>query len=246
MQTASAAGAPAINYGLRVKLGMMLPSSNTIAEPQIAAMLPPGVSLHTTRLRLRSGREALGMLERLEEGAQLMADAAVDRLIFHCTAVSMHAPEIPAEITRRVAAITAIPLTITSEAIVDALRTLGARNIVLMTPYDQATNDREVRFLAHHGITVLRERGLGIDGGVEMAAVEPQQWFDETVALRDPAADAYFISCTTIRSADVIDALEDALGKPVLTSNQAMLWRALRDAGINDRISGFGRLLRDF
>jgi maleate isomerase len=246
MQAASATGAPAINYGLRAKLGMMLPSSNTIAEPQIAAMLPSGVSLHTTRLRLRSGREALGMLERLEEGAQLMADGAVDRLIFHCTAVSMHSPEMPAEITRRVAAITNIPLTITSEAIVDALGVLGARNIVLMTPYDQATNDREVRFLAHHGINVLRERGLGIDGGVEMAAVEPQRWFDETLALRDPAADAYFISCTTIRSADVIDALEDALGKPVLTSNQAMLWRALRDTGINDRIAGFGRLLRDF
>ena len=246
MQTTSTRSTPAINYGLRARLGMMLPSSNTIAEPQIAAMLPQGVSLHTTRLRLRSGREALGMLERLEEGAQLMADAAVDRLIFHCTAVSMHAPEIPDEIKRRVAAITPIPLTITSEAIVDALNALEARKIVLMTPYDQATNDREVRFLAHHGIAVVRERGLGIDGGVEMAAVEPQQWFRETVALRDPAADAYFISCTTIRSADVIDALEDALGKPVLTSNQAMLWRALRDSGIGDRIAGFGRLLRDF
>lgn len=245
MQT-SAQSASAINYGLRAKLGMMLPSSNTIAEPQIAAMLPPGISLHTTRLRLRSGREALGMLEKLEDAAQLMADAQVDRLIFHCTAVSMHAPEIPAQIAQRVAAITPIPLTITSEAIVAALGVLGARNIVLMTPYDQATNDREVAFLKHNAITVLAERGLGLDGGVEMAAVEPERWFAETVALRDPAADAYFISCTTIRSADVIDALEDALGKPVLTSNQAMLWQALRDTGIDDKISGFGRLLKDF
>jgi maleate isomerase len=237
---------PAINYGLRAKLGMMLPSSNSIAEPQIAAMLPPGVSLHTTRLRLRSGREALGMLEKLEDAAQLMADAAVDRLIFHCTAVSMHAPEIPAQITARVAAITAIPLTITSEAVVAALQTLGANKIVLMTPYDQATNDREVNFLQHNGVTVLKERGLGIDGGVQMAAVEPETWFRETVALRDPAAEAYFVSCTTIRSADVIEALEDALGKPVITSNQAMLWHALRETGITDAIAGFGRLLRDF
>jgi maleate isomerase len=237
---------PAINYGLRAKLGMMLPSSNSIAEPQIAAMLPAGVSLHTTRLRLRSGREALGMLEKLEDAAQLMADAAVDRLIFHCTAVSMHAPEIPAQITARVAAITAIPLTITSEAVVAALQTLGANKIVLMTPYDQATNDREVNFLQHNGVRVLKERGLGIDGGVQMAAVEPETWFRETVALRDPAADAYFVSCTTIRSADVIEALEDALGKPVITSNQAMLWQALRETGITDAIAGFGRLLRDF
>jgi maleate isomerase len=237
---------PAINYGLRAKLGMMLPSSNSIAEPQIAAMLPAGVSLHTTRLRLRSGREALGMLDKLEDAAQLMADAAVDRLIFHCTAVSMHAPEIPAQIAARVAAITPIPLTITSEAVVAALQALDANKIVLMTPYDQATNDREVNFLQHNGVTVLKERGLGIDGGVQMAAVEPETWFHETVALRDPAADAYFVSCTTIRSADVIDALEDALGKPVITSNQAMLWQALRETGITDAVTGFGRLLRDF
>ena len=202
--------------------------------------------LHTTRLRLRSGREALGMLEKLEEAAQLMADAHVDRLIFHCTAVSMHAPEIPAQITERVKAITPIPLTITSEAILAALTVLDASKIVLITPYDQATNDREVNFLTHNGVTVLEERGLGIDGGVEMAGVEPETWFRETVALRNPDADAYFISCTTIRSADVIEQLEDALGKPVLTSNQAMLWQALRDTGIDDKIGGFGRLLRDF
>ncbi len=141
-----------------------------------------------------------------------MADAQVDRSIFHCTAASMHAPEVPAQITGRVRAITSIPLTITSEAIVAALQTLNATKIVLMTLYDRATNDREVNVLEHSGVTVLEEKGLGIDGGVEMAAVEPEQWFRETVALRDPAADAYFISCTTIRSAGVIEQLEDALG----------------------------------
>ncbi len=235
-----------INYGVRKKFGMMLPSSNTIAEPQIEAMLPPGISLHTTRLRLSSGKHALGMLEKLEEAVQLMADAHVDRLIFHCTAVSMHSPEMPAHITERVKAVASIPLTITSEAVLAALKALGASKIVLMTPYDQATNDREVAFLEHNGITVLREKGLGLDGGVEMAAIEPEQWYAETLALKNDAADAYFISCTTVRSAEVIAKLEDALGKPVITSNQAMLWQALRDAGIADRIDGFGRLLRDF
>jgi maleate isomerase len=79
-----------------------------------------------------------------------------------------------------------------------------------------------------------------------MAAVEPEQWVRETLALRDPAADAYFISCTTIRSTDVIERIERELGKPVVTSNQGMLWSALRDAGIDEPIAGYGRLLRDF
>lgn len=243
MKSRTTPPAAPINYGTRARFGMMLPSVNAIAEPQISAMLPPGVSLHTTRLRLRSDSELLSMLDHLEEATSLLADAHVDRLIFHCTAVSMYSPEIVEEITRRVAAITSIPLVITSEAIVAALRSLNASTIVLVTPYPQETNDREVRFLAHHGINVLRERGLGLANGLEMAMVEPDEWYRETLAMRDPAADAYFISCTTIRSAEVIDALETELGRPVITSNQGMLWAALRAAGIPDSIPSYGRLL---
>jgi maleate isomerase len=226
---------------------MMLPSENTVAEPQIAAMLPPGVSLHTTRLRLRGeSGNLLSMLDRLEEATELLADAHVTRIIFHCTAVSMWSPEIVDEIAGRVATVTDVPLVITSEAIVDALQTLEAKKIVLVTPYVQDTNDREVRFLSHRGISVLRERGLGIASGLGMAAVEPEQWYREVLAMRDPDAQAYFISCTTVRSADVIEELERELEAPVITSNQAMLWSALRSCEITDVVPGYGRLLREF
>jgi maleate isomerase len=232
-----------VPYGTRARLGMMLPSSNSVAEPQMNAMLPPGVTLHTTRLQLTGDAELLGMLERLEEAAGLLADAQLDRILFHCTAVTTYSPEIADRIVARVGAVTAIPLTITSEAIVAALRELGASRIVMITPYPQATNDRETAFLTHHGITVLRERGLGLAGGRQMSAVSPEQWYDETLAVREPAADAYFLSCTAIRSAEVIAPLERELGKPVITSNQAVLWRAFRQAGITDSVSGFGTLL---
>jgi maleate cis-trans isomerase len=244
--TIPATAREAANYGLRARFGIMLPASNTVVEPLGAAILPPGVSLHATRLMLHAGPGALSMLDRLEEATQLLADARVDRLIFHCTAITMHAPEMPEQIRRRIAAITPLPVTITSETIVAALRAFGARKIVLVTPYDQGTNDREARFLAHHGITVLRDRALGCDDGVAMGAVEPRQWIDETIAMRDPEADAYFLSCTQIRAAEAIEPIERALGKPVVTSNQGMLWGALRDAGIADPVDGYGRLLREF
>jgi maleate isomerase len=247
MQSTHIAAIRRANYGTRARLGMMLPSENTIAEPQIAAMLPPGVSLHTTRLQLNgSTRDLVSMIDRLEEATALLADAKVTRIAFHCTGVSMWSPEIVDEIARRVSSVTDIPLVITSEAVVDALRVLDARKIVLLTPYVQDTNDREVRFLNHRGITVLRERGLGIRSGLEMAAVEPEQWYREAIAMRDPAAEAYFLSCTTVRSTDVIEELERELGRPVITSNQAMVWSALRSCDIADAIPGYGRLLRDF
>ncbi len=245
MQETAAPVRPRINYGVRAKFGMMLPSVNTIAEPQMAAMLPEGVSLHVTRLRLRGSGEHLAMLDRLEEATGLLADACVDRLLFHCTAVSMWSPEIVDEIRRRIASVTATPVVVTSDAVVHALRALDARKIVLITPYLAEINRREVRFLEHHGITVTRERGLGIDNGLGMAAIEPEQWLRESLALRDPSADAYFLSCTTIRSADVIEPLEHELGKPVITSNQVAIWRALRENGMTDRLRGFGRLLRE-
>jgi maleate isomerase len=235
----------AIKYGTRAKFGIMLPSVNAIAEPQITAMLPAGVSLHTTRLRLVGGGNQIAMLERLEDATQLLADAQVDRIMFHCTAVSMWSPEIVGEIRSRIATVTDIPVVVTSDAVVSALDAFGARKIVLLTPYLQDINDREVRFLAHHGITVLRERGLGIPSGIGMSNVTAERWYEEALAMRDPEADAYFLSCTTIRSADVIEPLERALGRPVFTSNQVAAWRVLRDAGIGDPVAGFGRLLRE-
>lgn len=235
-----------INYGTRAKLGMLLPSGNHVAEPQIGALLPPGVSLHTTRLELKSGGDQLKMLDRVEEAAGLLVDARVDRIVFHCTAVSMYSPEVARTIVSRIAAVTNIPLVITSEAIVAALGVLNAQRIVLVTPYVQSTNDREIAFLKHHGITVLHDRGLAVEtarGG--MAGVTPEDWYRHVIEMRHPDAQAYFISCTAVRSAEVIDALERELDLPVITSNQAMLWRALRSAGVDDAIAGYGRLLRD-
>jgi maleate isomerase len=245
MNVTEAFATKSIKYGTRAKFGMMLPSVNAIAEPQITAMLPPGVSLHTTRLRLVGGGNHLAMLDRLEEATQLLADAQVDRIMFHCTAVSMWSPEIVGEIRRRIASVTGTPVVVTSDAVVSALGAFGARKIVLLTPYTQDINDREVRFLNHQGITVLSERGLGIPSGIGMSNVSAEQWYDEALTMRHPEAEAYFLSCTTIRSADVIEPLERALGRPVLTSNQVASWRVLRDAGIDDAVVGFGRLLSE-
>lgn len=244
MQELHAAAARRPNYGSRAKLGMMLPAVNTVAEPQMSAMLPEGVSLHVTRLMLEPGN-LRGMLDRLEESTILLASAQVDRLLFHCTAVSMISPEIVDEVRTRVAAVTDIPVVITSDAVRQALDALGARRIVLVSPYEQNINDMEVRFLTRAGITVLHDRALAA-APERFGTISPEEWFTETVAMRDPQAEAYFISCTAVRSADAIDALEAELGRPVITSNQVAVWQALRAAGIPDRVDGYGRLLRDF
>lgn len=234
-----------INYGTRARIGMLLPSGNQAAEPQFHAMLPQGVSLHTTRLKLVGSSEAdlLAMVERVEEAAQLVADAGADLVVFHCTAVSTFSAELEESIKRRVASASGKPVTATSEALVAALRALSARRIVMISPYLKPINEREAAYLRGSGFEVLDLAGLNCPTAAAMMAVTPERWKTFALEHRDQRADAYLISCTTVRSADVIEELERELGRPVVTSNTAAAWHCLRTLNVADRVSGFGRLL---
>lgn len=235
-------------YGWRLRLGMLLPSSNAVAEPEIAGMLPFGVSLHTTRLRLvgSAKEDLLGMAANLSEASELLADARVDKIVFNCTAVSTFDPEMGESLQRQIEEATRIPATTTSAAIVAGLKAISAKKVVLITPYIEEINKREIEFLSHHGIEVVGQTGLGLVDGATMGSIEPGEWYRIVMANRQPDADAYFLSCTAIRVASVIESLESSLGKPVVTSNQAMTWHCLRTSGIQDELRGLGALCASY
>jgi maleate isomerase len=234
-----------IDYGERLRLGMLIPSGNVIIEPQVNAMLPPGVALYATRLPLRGSSEGelLAMARNVEEAARLLAHAEVGLIAFNCTAVSTYSKAMEAEIQQRIASATGLPALMTSAAIVEALRKLKSKRIVLLTPYIADVNAREAGFLKESGFEVLSETGLGLDTNTEMARLAPEVWLDLARNQRTDRADVYLVSCTAVRSAEVIDALERELGRPVVTSNQAIAWYCLRKAGIQDPVPGFGALL---
>lgn len=240
-----------IDYGDRARLGLLVPSGNSVAEPELQAMLPPGVTALVTRLELRgsSEPELLAMIGALEPAARLLADARPDLIAFHCTAVSTFAPAMAAGIRGRIEAAAGIPACATADGILAALAVLGARRILLVTPYIDAVHDREIGFLAEHGITVVGGDRMGIDTNAEMARIPPEAIAARVRAAMVPGAEAgagaeaCFISCTAIRSAGLIAGLEAELGLPVLTSNQAMAWHATRRLGLGDAVPGFGRLM---
>jgi len=236
---------PHIDYGDRRRIGMLVPSGNIAAEPQVNAMLPAGVGLYTTRLPLTGSSQAqlLAMVENVEGPARLLADARVDLIAFNCTAVSTFDMSMESAIKRRIAEATGAQVTATSEALVMALRALGVKRLVLVTPYIQPVNDREVAFFGASGFEVLAEAGMGIDTNAEMGRLPADTWVDFVRRHRDDRADAYLVSCTAIRSAEVIEEIEAAMGRPVLTSNQALAWHCLRTVGITDPVPGFGKLL---
>jgi maleate isomerase len=236
-----------INYGTRARLGMLLPSGNQAAEPQFYAMLPAGVSLHTTRLKLTgtSDQDLLGMTERIEEAANLVADTEAELILFHCTAVTTFSPALEESIKKRIAKATGKPATATSEAIVAALRTLGASRLVMLSPYIETVNRREEAYFQGLGFEVLDSAGLDKPDASAMMSVTPEEWAAFAHAHQHGRADAYLMSCTAVRSTDVAEKLERELNRPVVTSNTATVWHCLRRLGISDRIEGYGRLLRE-
>lgn len=235
----------AINYGARARLGMLLASGNQAAEPQFWAMLPQGVSLHTTRLKLTgsSEQDLLSSVARVEDAAALVADAGVNLILFQMTAVATFSAKLEESILQRIALASGKPVTATSEALIAALRALSAKRIVMVSPYSRPINEREAAYLRGFGFEVLGLAGLDCSTASAMMAVTPQRWKSFTLDHRDQRADAYVVSCTTVRSADVAQELEQELGRPVVTSNTAAAWHCMRKMGIPDRVSGFGRLL---
>ncbi|HYF08124.1 MAG TPA: hypothetical protein VD970_10920 [Acetobacteraceae bacterium] len=234
-------------YGDRARLGVIVPSGNVVAEPEIHAMLPPGVAAVVTRLPLTGSSEAQlrAMTEALEPAARLLADARPALLGFHCTAVSTFAPESADDIRQRIEQAAGLPAYATADGILAALAALGARRVVLVTPYIAAVHEREVAWLGAKGVAVTGGDHWGLNTNAEMGRVPPAEILARAreAASRAPAADALFVSCTAIRSGAVIAALEAETGLPVITSNQAFAWHGLRRMGIADATEGYGRLM---
>ncbi len=126
--------------------------------------------------------------------------------------------------------------------VINALHRLKVQKVVVATPYLDEINTVEAEFLYHKGFNVLDIQGLNIDDCEAMGRISPAFIRDFALSIDHEDADAIFVSCGGIRTLDVLQEIEDAAGKPVICSNQAMMWDCLRKAGINDSIEGYGQL----
>jgi len=236
----------AIDYGDAARLGVLVPSGNSVAETELRAMLPGTVAMLTTRLELRGTAEAelLGMLTHLDQAARLIGHAEPDAIAFHCTAVSTFAPHLAVEIRARITAASGRPALATADGILAACQALRAETVLLVTPYIAPVHQREIDYLTAHGVRVADGSFLGVDSNLDMARISPATITDQVrTAAKGVRADLCFISCTAIRSAGLIADLGAELGIPVMTSNQVMVWHALNALRVAARVSGFGRLM---
>jgi maleate isomerase len=231
----------------RARLGFIIPSSNRIVEPDMQRFAPEGVVPHFIRIGMTNRHRAPldELMPRILAAADLLNDSKCDAIVFQCTGTSMSGGvDMDRHVVSEISRVTGRPALSTASAVQAALAALGAKRLVFISETKQPGHDKKKAFLKEAGYEIVADKAVGLSGSDEYCTTPPQLWFDTAVALRNDAADAYFISCANIRSTEVIEELEHALGRPVVTSNQAALWHALRALGTGDALPGLGRLGR--
>lgn len=229
----------------RARLGFILMSTDLASEADFADMAPEGVGVHVTRLKTEDHTTNETLARHIdhmaEAAARIQPDLEPDVVSYSCTSGSIVNGEERVFEEIRKGAPWAQPMCLVT-GVIDALRELGAKKIVVGTPYLDEVNTTEAEFLLEKGFDVLDIQGLNLTTGTEMGQVTPAYWKQFALEIDRPDADAIFLSCGGIRALEVAEDIETATDKPVITSNQAQFWSCLRRAGIGDEIRGFGRI----
>lgn len=234
--------------GRRARIGIVVPSVNTVMEPWAARVVPEGVSLHFSRMFIpaETTAETLIEMDRTDGKSALRQLSSIfpHAVAYGCTASSIvQGLDYDAHLRAEISEGYDVPATTAAHAIISGLKALGAKRISIVSPYPENVDAAEHRYFHGAGFEVVGGACLGISDGFRLAEPEPETLMDLGKRGFDQSADALVISCLNTRSHTVIEPLEKALGKPVVTSTQATLWHALRLAGIEDPIVGYGRLL---
>ncbi|AMM54085.1 maleate cis-trans isomerase family protein [Pyrococcus kukulkanii] len=235
-------------FGWRGRFGLIVPSSNTTMEMEFHRYIPEGISLHTARMPLRNvnEEELTKMATFATDAAKLLADAGVELIVFGCTSGSfIGGRDFEKEIEMKIEEEVNIETFTTSTAVIEALNVLDIQSLLVITPYIEEINQKEKEFLEANGFEVLDIRGLGIEDNLEIGKLEPYTAYRLAKATFIDEADGIFISCTNWRTFEIIEKLESDLRVPVVTSNQATLWMALRALDVSDELP-LGRLFREY
>lgn len=235
------------------RIGVIYPSDGVL-DAEYWQCVPRGVSVHVTRSlssmdldpELSPEQKHLIMSESadIDAAAKTFSLIGVGCVAYACTAASFaRGVGYDTEIIDRIHAASGSPATTTTTASVTALKELGVQRLAVAAPYEDEVCERLRTFFTDSGFDVVNLENLRLSG-VAIGAVSDQQVYELGERANTSGADGLFISCTAFPTIGILDALEQDLGKPVVSANQATMWHALRIAGISASMEGLGRLYR--
>lgn len=227
-------------FGWRARIGLIVPSTNTTVEPEFAALAPDGVACFATRVPARETTDAddkvaaiLDMHGRIEAAARELADFGPDVIAYACTSGSfLKGVQSDAELCASLSDAHGLPMITTSAALLEALEALGSHRVSVVTPYITQVSSGVQRYLGESGYEVVAAHDLELLSNLDKGRLGPEASYRAAQQIRHDDADVVIISCTNWRTAEAAAALEKDLGIPVVSSNLATMWAALRAAGV--------------
>ena len=225
----------------RARIGVVVPVTNTNLEPDMNMLRPPGVSVHFTR----SGGydiDAIPDEKQMQNYSDSAWEETVDQLVhcrsdiilYGCTSATLaQGPAFDEDFRQRIEQRTSIPTITAASSLIEALSDLGIKKFALTSPYVASLNDYAVSFIEAYGMTCVGRLDTPTPlSNNAVAALTPKQIFEMAMEVNSDEAEAIVLSCTDIRAVEAIEAIEDKLQKPVITSNQAMMHASLKRLGI--------------
>jgi maleate cis-trans isomerase len=235
--------------GWRARIGFLVPPGNPTVEPEMAELAPPGVSVHFTRMSAtgpagtHEGQEERNRAQvaSLDEATRLLAMTHPRVIVLAHTATSYTlGREAEADLVRRQEAATGTRFVTAFASVLAAFQHLGVRRIAYATPYGADLTEQGRVHLVQHGLDVVGVARL--EGARNIYEETTERAYIVGRQADRPEAEAVFLSGTGMPTLGMLQALEDDLGKPVLSASSAMMWNALRIAGVNSPRPGYGRL----
>ena len=242
--------------GWQAKFGVLAPSTNTIVEPDFYHMSVPGVTSHFSRIHIRDqnlgdddAMEAL-MVQVREETDQAVArvmTAEPDYMVMGMSSETFWGGmEGNRQFIKQINDLSGRDVATGAEACERALQLFGAKRIGVVTPYQAVGDENVVRFFEEIGFEVVRIKGLRCPTAVSIAHVTEDDLRQALFDVNGDDIDALVQAGTNLSMVSLADEAERWLRKPVLAINAAIWWMALRENGIENKLYGCGRLLREF
>lgn len=236
--------------GWRARIGFLVPPGNPTVEPEMMELAPPGVSLHFTRMNAEgpagthTGQEErnLSQVASVPDGVKLLSMVSPNVIVMAHTATSYTLGQgLEATLVERMEALSGARFITAFGSVLEALAHLGARRIAYATPYSAEMTARGKHHLERCGLEVVSSGHLSNVRNIYEETSERAYAIGRQVD--HPDADVIFLSGVGMPTLDALKPLEEDTGKPVISAASAMMWHALRTAGVRCRIEGYGRLL---
>jgi len=243
--------------GYRAKFGVLGPATNTIVQPEFDDIRPAGVTNHYSRIFVENANAISN--ESFMKGTQVISQntldavrhvmpCAPDYLVMGMSAVTFYdGAQGCVEWKKPVEDLSGLKISVGSESIAAALEAYGGvKKIAFMSPYYPVANAEVAKFFSDYGYQTVIDQCLKCPSWRAIAEVTNETIRKVFLDMNSDEVDAIIQVGTNLSAVQLAADMEKELGKPVIAINTATYWHALRTCGINDKITGYGRLLEEF